>query len=304
MKRSAVVFAVFLLCVVGLVANKRQVDSETRAAEPRSGGVIIDTSVVQANVRVEGAGVTIVLIHGFGAAIDWWDEIAPQLAADHRVIRIDLIGHGGTAAPASGYSIERQAELVSAVLDKLGVDRFAVIGHSMGGEVATALATLNPERVERIVLIDSPPIAETTFSLLTKAYLTPYLGEFLSTVRSERAMRRGLQQGFAPDFPVPQKFVADLEQLTYTAFREAHDDSVAYRTARPTYERLAGLKPLPPLLVIFGSLDAIVPPQTAQLFARVPSAKIVMIDGAGHSPMVEAPAKTLEAIRSFLSPSP
>jgi pimeloyl-ACP methyl ester carboxylesterase len=105
------------------------------------------------------------------AAIDWWDDVAPALATDHRVIRIDLIGHGGTAAPASGYSIERQAALASAILDKLGVDRVTVIGHSMGGEVATALAELKPQRIVRLIFIDSPPTVEATFNFLTEAYL-------------------------------------------------------------------------------------------------------------------------------------
>jgi abhydrolase domain-containing protein 6 len=58
---------------------------------------------------------------------------------------------------------------------------------------------------------------------------------------------------------------------------------------------------VPPLLAIFGAEDAIVPPATAQLFMRVPGAEMVMIEGSGHSPMVEAPEKTLEAIRGFLS---
>ena len=86
-------------------------------------------------------------------------RIAPALATDHRVIRVDLIGHGGTAAPAAGYTIPRQAELVAAVLDRLGVDRVTVIGHSMGGEVATALAERNPARIAAMILIDSPPTA-------------------------------------------------------------------------------------------------------------------------------------------------
>jgi pimeloyl-ACP methyl ester carboxylesterase len=304
MKRWLVIVAALALCVVGLVANARWVDSQTRAAAPRDGGSIIDTDVVAANVKVEGSGPTIVLIHGFGAAIDWWDEIAPQLATDHRVIRIDLIGHGGTAAPDSGYSIERQAQLVSSILDKLAVDRFTVVGHSMGGEVATALAEMKPERVERMVLIDSPPIAATTFTLLTKAYFAPVLGEFLSRFPIERAMRRGLEQGFAPGFPVPERFVADLRQLTYTAMRGAHDESEDLRKAKAPYERIAALKPLPPLVVIFGNQDAIVPPDDAKLFEQVPGARVVMIEGAGHSPMVESPAKTLEAIRSFLSAAP
>jgi pimeloyl-ACP methyl ester carboxylesterase len=107
-------------------------------------------------VKVEGAGPAITFIHGFGGAIDWWDDLASELATDHRVIRIDLIGHGGTAAPSSGYAIARQGALVSVILDKLGIDRTTVVGHSMGGEVATALAELRPERIERLIFIDTP----------------------------------------------------------------------------------------------------------------------------------------------------
>jgi pimeloyl-ACP methyl ester carboxylesterase len=114
---SRMLIAVIVLIVLALAANTFWVDSKTRIAAARDDGQIIDTPVVPANVRVQGAGPPIVLLHGFGAAIGWWDDIAPALATDHRVIRIDLIGHGGTAAPASGYSIERQAALVSVTLE-------------------------------------------------------------------------------------------------------------------------------------------------------------------------------------------
>jgi pimeloyl-ACP methyl ester carboxylesterase len=297
MKIALVIVA---LIAAALAANTLIVDSQTRPAMARSGGHIIETPVVAANVAEAGTGPPIVMVHGFGAAIDWWDEIAPALANDHRVIRIDLIGHGGTAAPASGYTIPRQAELVAAVLDRLGVDRVTVIGHSMGGEVATALAEKNPARIAAMILIDSPPTAGATFSLLTDAAMTPVLGELLSHFESEDAMRRGLAQGFAPGFPVPEKFVADLEQLTYTAFRSAHEESIAYRNAKPTNERLAALTPVPPLLALIGTEDAIVPPAHEKYFAQVPGAKIAMIEGSGHSPMVEKPARTLELIQDFL----
>jgi pimeloyl-ACP methyl ester carboxylesterase len=150
--------ALSLLAVLGLLAaNAVIVDIQTRPAQARSGGGIVETGVVPANVKVEGEGPALVLIHGFGAALDWWDEIAPELAKTHRVIRLELIGHGGTEAPASGYAIERQAALVASVLDKLGVDKVTVIGHSVGGEVATAFLEANPARIERMVLIDTPP---------------------------------------------------------------------------------------------------------------------------------------------------
>jgi pimeloyl-ACP methyl ester carboxylesterase len=295
---------ILTLIAAALAANTFVVDSRTRPAMARSGGRIVETPVVAANVAEAGAGPAIVMIHGFGAAIDWWDEIAPALATDHRVIRIDLIGHGGTAAPASGYTIPRQAELVAAVLDRLGVDQVTVIGHSMGGEVATALAERNPARIAAMILIDSPPTAGTTFTIMTDAAMTPVIGELLSHFETGEAIRRGLAQGFAPGFPVPEKFVADLQQLTYTAFRSAHEESIAYRTTKPTNERLAALTPVPPLLALTGTEDAIVPPEHAKYFAQVPGAKIVMIEGAGHSPMVEKPARTLELIRSFLQPQP
>jgi len=305
MRKLIVAVSVVALCVIALVANAIWVNSRTRKAAPRDGGQVIDTQVVPANVIIEGVGPTIVLIHGFGAAIDWWDNIAPGLAADHRVIRIDLIGHGGSKAPRSGYSIERQAQLVSAILDRLGVERFTVIGHSMGGEVATALAEINPQRVERIVLIDSPAVGESgSFTIMTGAYFHSPLGQLLSYFASDDAIRRGLAQGFAPGFPVPETFISDVQQLTYSAFRQAHDESVAYRKAVAPYERIAALKPMPPLLAIFGTRDAIISPDDAKFFQRVPGAKVAMIEGAGHSPMVEAPEKVLESIRAFLRPAP
>ena len=262
----------------------------------------METGVVPANVKVEGEGPPIVLIHGFGAALDWWDEIAPRLAAGHRIIRLDLIGHGGTEAPASGYTIERQAKLVAAVLDKLGVGSVSLPSATPWAGRSRPLSPKPiPSRIERLVLINSPPKAETTFKLGTRLALMPVLGELLSRFMSEATIRKMLAQGFAPGFPVPEKFVADVKQLTYTAFRTAHNDSIAYETEKPVVERLAALNPVPPLLVIFGSQDALVAPESAKLYERVPGAKVVVLDGPGHSPMVEAPEKTLALIEDFLA---
>jgi pimeloyl-ACP methyl ester carboxylesterase len=83
----------------------------------------------------------------------------------------------------------------------------------------------------------------------------------------------------------------------------AHEESIAYRNSKAPYERIAALQPVPPLLAIFGTRDAIVPPAHAKLFEQVPGAKVTMIDGVGHSPMIESPAKALEIIKAFLRPS-
>jgi pimeloyl-ACP methyl ester carboxylesterase len=172
-----------------------------------------------------------------------------------------------------------------------GCLRFILLaGAALIGTAPTFAAEIKPARIERMILIDSPPTPGTTFTILTEAYLTPVIGEFLSHFQTDEGLRRGLAQGFAPGFAVPEKFIADIRQLTYTAFRTAHNDSIAYRTAKPPYERIAALQPVPPLLALSGTLDAIVPPDHAKFYERVPGAKVAMIAGSGHSPMVEMPA--------------
>jgi len=293
--------ALAALLIVALAGNALVVDGKTRPAAPRQGGSLVQAGEIEANVKVQGAGPAIVLLHGFAAAIDWWDEIAPALALDHRVVRIDLIGHGGTTAPSSDYAIERQAAFVGEVLDKLGIDRTAIIGHSMGGEVATAFVEKHPDKVDKLILIDSPPLAAEDYNALTELYLTPVVGEFLSRFRSNKAIRWGLTQGFAPGSRISANFVSDVRQLPYAAFRSAHRASVAYRREKPLNARLAGVSPIPPILVIIGALDPFMPRDSAQLFEKIPGAKVVTVDGAGHSPMVEAPARTIRLIRNFLA---
>lgn len=302
MGRKLIAAASFLLIAAGvMLVNAVLVDNVTRQADVRDGGALMETLVGTANVKVEGEGPAIVLIHGFGAALDWWDEITPDLTQDHTVIRLDLLGHGGTEAPQSGYAIERQAALVQSVLDRLEIVSATIVGHSMGGEVAVALAAANPDAVDRLVLIDSPPNPERSFTLRTRLAFTPLIGQALWRLRTDGILRQGLAQGFAPGFEVPKKFVADLWQLTYSAFRQAHDGSVAYVAEQGSPQRLARLDPRPPLLVIFGAQDALIPVSSAKQFETVPGATLVMIDGAGHSPMVEKPKETLQAMRRFFA---
>jgi pimeloyl-ACP methyl ester carboxylesterase len=113
--------------------------------------------------------------------------------------------------------------------------------------------------------------------------------------RSRPRLRAGI--------PHPEKFVEDFKQLTYTAFRSAHDGSVEFRTAKSLDARLAALNPPPPLLVIFGSKDALIAPASAELYKKVSGASVEIIHGPGHSPMVEAPAKAPDLIKSFLGSS-
>jgi pimeloyl-ACP methyl ester carboxylesterase len=93
----------------------------------------------------------IVLVHCFACSLHWWDRVVPTLARRHRVVRIDLLGFGGSAKPRARYSMEEQGRLVALALDRLHVRRAVVVGHSMGFDIATALATRSDGLVDRLV---------------------------------------------------------------------------------------------------------------------------------------------------------
>ena len=110
-------------------------------------------------------------------------------------------------------------------------------------------------------------------------------------------IRQGLEPAFADGFDVPDRFVDDVRDMTYSSYNGSHDGADAYRDDKGLDERLADEHL--PLLVIFGSQDDIADPKSAQDYRVVPGARIVLIDGAGHSPHVEKPRATARLIKNF-----
>jgi len=119
------------------------------------------TQTVAANgtelfVRIGGHGPAVVLLHGFGETGDMWSPLAEALMADHTVIVPDLRGMGLSSHPATGYDKATQARDIAGILDRLHIDRFALVTHDIGNMVGFALATQVPDRVTRFVLMDAP----------------------------------------------------------------------------------------------------------------------------------------------------
>jgi pimeloyl-ACP methyl ester carboxylesterase len=243
----------------------------------------------------------VVLIHGSGGAINWWDELTPLLTSQGRqVIALDMLGYGGSEKPSSGYEIDTQANLLAQVLSRLGVEKAAVVGHSLGGKVATALAESSPDLVAGVVVLDTPP--DSSYGSLgggAKLARTPVIGQALWRLSPDFLVRRNLEQAFAPGFEVPEQFVGDIREMTYPAYRDSARESDAYTDEQPLDARLdeTGL----PLLVIFGEQDQLYPArESLSAYAAIPGAQTVLIPEAGHSPNVETPQQTAVAIGSFV----
>jgi pimeloyl-ACP methyl ester carboxylesterase len=296
-----VLLGVVVLLAVALAVNTVVSDRETQAAEADVGRVI-DLPDGDLQVREDGPadGPPVVLLHGFACSLRWWDDIVPALARGHRVIRFDLLGHGGAEKPKEGYGMESQARLVAAALDRLGVRRAAVVGHSMGGSVATALAEQRPRRVRSLVILDSPSKqGDAELPLTARLGFVPVLGQAIKRAVPDAMVRNGLEPAFAEGFDVPDRFVDDLHDMTYTSYDDSHRGADDYSDERGLADRLADESV--PLLVVYGAEDDLVDPQSAQGFRAVPGARIVTLDGVGHSPHVEAPRATARLIDRFLA---
>jgi len=293
--------------VVLILLNALILDRETKPAgvtEP--GGKIVSVSGGELEVVEKGprSGSPIVLIHCFTCAINYWNGMIPVLAREHRVIAVDLLGHGGSEKPSSGYSVPNQANVIAEVLAKLGVRRAEVVGHSLGGPVAIALAEQSPQLVTSLVAIDSIP--DTSYGdvgFIGELPFTPVLGEALWRIKPDFSIRDGLEVAFAPGFKVPDEFVEDVKRMTYSAYADSHDafDSYTDEKALPQRGAALGL----PLLAIMGGEEQIANDPRAALAAyRAAGAKTKLIAGAGHSPNVEKPAQTAALVLRFGAENP
>jgi pimeloyl-ACP methyl ester carboxylesterase len=298
--RRLLVAALVLLAIL-LAVNTIVTDNETKPASPDIGRVL-DLPGGDLQVREDGAqkGTPVVLLHGFASSMHWWTPLVERLGRDFRLIRIDLLGHGGSEKPDKGYSIGHQAEQVLRVLTLLRVERAVIVGHSMGGMVTTALAERDPRRVEGMVLIDTPPDKDSgELPFTARLGFVPVIGEAVRRVVPDRIVRKGLESEFANGFEVPDQFVKDFRKMTYTSYDESHNAADDFVSERSIPARLAATGK--PLIVIYGAEDELVDPKSIREYANgVPGVGTRTIPEAGHSPMVDQPGETARVIRAFV----
>lgn len=292
-----------------LVLNAFWVDGKTEEAEVTvPGGRILDLPDGDLQVAEHGSskGSPIVLIHCYTCAMDWWDGMLPELESGHRVITVDLLGHGGSEKPSDGYTPQNQAKVVAEALERLRVRDATVVGHSLGGSVVVALSEQSPELVAHPVIIDMPPdnSYDDGFGLSAALSFAPVLGEMLWQTKPDFSVRDGLEVAFAPGFDVPDAFVEDLKRMTYTAYDGSPDGNEQFLEEKSLDQRMKATGK--PLMVLIGAEEQLIddPQRALDQYAEGAGAETHLIPGAGHSPNVERPALTAKLVKEFAAEPP
>jgi len=243
----------------------------------------------------------ILLLHGFGSSLHTWDDWAAELQTTHRVIRFDIPGFGLTGPDPSGdYTEERAQAVILALMQRLGVERAAVIGTSMGGRIAWRFAAAHPERVTKLVLMAPDGFASPGLDY-NRPPKVPMLMRVLPYTLPEGMLRGSLTPAYGDPKVVTQAlFERYRDMMLAPGVRQAIVDRMGQHVLLPPEPILATIRM--PVLLLWGGQDRMVPVTNAQDYLRaLPNARLVTFPALGHIPMEEAPAETAAAVRAFLA---
>jgi pimeloyl-ACP methyl ester carboxylesterase len=293
-----VVLALLALCVLAVVLGPLAIafreQGDGRVLPKDVPGRMLDVGGHRVHVVEEGAGSPLLLVHGFGAStFDFEEFVLARLAESHRVVAVDLYGFGWSERnDAFAYGWTLWTDQLLGVLDALGIERASLVGHSMGGAVATVFAARYPARVDRLVLADALyPQEESEIPLVFKVLRTRVTGE--------------LALGLVGNLSAPGSSVA------YRARTRAFTRIPGTRRAWLRYVRDRGkradlgaayTKIAAPTLVLHGTADESVSFATMQrAVPGIRGARIVPLPGGNHFLLRDAPDTVVREVDAFLA---
>jgi pimeloyl-ACP methyl ester carboxylesterase len=298
--------AALLAAVTALVLFSWYTTRRIETALPARGRMV-EVPGATLHVREQGNGPALLMIHGLaGQMAHYTYGIVDRLAADYRVVTVDRPGSGhSTRHPGTTADLSSQAAAMAALIDKLDLGRPLVVGHSLGGAVALALALEHPERTCGLALIapathmpDSVPPAFKGLTIGSKLART-IVAWTLAVPAAIRGSRAVLAQVFGPE-PVPRDFATrggGLLGLRPSTFLSASSDLQALPLHLPNLEQSYARLRLP-VSVLYGRDDGILDWRAngQGLVDKVPGARLQLVDG-GHMLPVTQPARCADFIR-------
>jgi pimeloyl-ACP methyl ester carboxylesterase len=239
----------------------------------------------------------ILLVHGYGASTASYAPVLDELAAQHRVIAVDLPGFGSSDRLAGDYSPGALADVLVEILDQKKVGKVHLVGHSWGASVALAFALRHPDRLERLVLISGWVYDDQLLPVMRWSRV-PVLGEILYALFYREATGEKLYLNFYDPKLVTEKMVDEVERhmAREGTLAAALAAARGMRFAERDYPKVAA-----ETLLLWGREDRVARLGFGERLAReLPHARLVVFPRCGHIPMLECRGETAGALREFL----
>ncbi len=256
--------------------------------------IVTDQGIV--HYETYGQGKPVVLLHGWLGSWDTWHQTMETLGSHYRAYALDFWGFGESGKKRSSYTVTDFVDLVDQFMDRLGIPSAPIVGHSMGGTVSMSVAIRYPHRAQKVVVVGAPLVGSSLNIFLRLAGYRP----IAFTVYNLPAL---LRLGIRLASPLIAKDAADWYHMQERDLSRTSLESFLLSIASL---RRTDLRPQlndvrVPVMGVFGKGDNIVDPrQHKVLAAGVPQARVEIMPGSRHFPMLDEPAKFNSLLKSFL----
>jgi pimeloyl-ACP methyl ester carboxylesterase len=258
-----------------------------------------------------GEGPVVLFVHGLLGSHRNWAHLIDRLDDTHRVVMPDLFGHGASAKPMGDYSLGAHAATLRDLLDRLGIERVTLVGHSLGGGISMEFCYLFPERVERLVLVGSGGLGREVNPLLRSAtlpgaeWVLPVIASGWVVERAESLGRALGKVGWRPGSDIRavwQGFTslsdADSRRAFLATTRAVIDPGGQSVCADDFLPEVDGI----PTLVVWGTRDRMIPAwHASKAHAAIPGCRVELFEGAGHFPHLDEPDRFADVVRDFIA---
>jgi 3-oxoadipate enol-lactonase len=246
--------------------------------------------------RVSGQGKWLIFCHALATRQDLWDRQQAALSQHFSILSFDLRGHGESAPPGSGdYSFESQADDVVALMDHLGIPRAALVGISVGGEIAQVAAARHPRRIDQLILASTACYTDPTRATLWETRIQEAGKLGMSGIAAATASRWFSERFAAQNSTVIEwcrQCVAQTQLVSYVGLARV----IQGMDLRPMLGTISC-----PTLVLCGDQDHNTGPKTAHvLVGLIPHATLSIFAGSGHFPNIEVPGEFNRAVAGFI----
>lgn len=256
----------------------------------------------------KGRGHPLILIHGLGASLDWWQPNIDALSQKQRVIALDFLGFGLSSKPEIEFSVDLASDFMLSFLDAFQIQKASLIGNSMGGLIALYTAMNAPERVDSLVLVDAAGFGRELSVVLRLGTLFP-LGEMALAMRGRLTAKMLLSRLVYDLKKVPESLIGCVLRM----FSQPRAVEVCLQVLRfavnlkglrreiwlPVVERAPSLPHK--TLIIWGEDDKITPLSQARLGRELTKhCELKVFEKCGHLPQIEWPDEFNNAVLDFL----
>jgi len=250
-----------------------------------------------------GRGRPVLLLHGWLNSWALWRNTIELLGREFRMYALDFFGFGESGTQTEDFSVNNFVLMVNQFMDRMGIIKAPLVGHSMGGTVALSAAIRYPEKVVKVAVVGSPIVGSSLSPLLKLAAYRGWIGLGQTTPVLYDLFQSGFRQflrGYAYMMAKDGKtlgsmLTADVSKLTVAPFFESIG-TLRQTDLRP---RLSELQM--PILGIYGKKDIIVDPKQSKVLKQyLPQSRIALFEESGHFPMMDESERFHETVRDFL----